>query len=296
MDLHHSLPSIPWTQNTESNSNKALRCVTIRQILRFQVTPRSRSFSLGMLMLVANVYRIRESTDSQGCWLGFDDGSGRIDGYKRGTEGDFVFEPFKYARIIGELEHRGDSDRKLLKIFHIEPVYEAHEIFHHLLRVIIETLISERGPPPVDHRVPSSPALLRPSQERTNHIVAALQEMSFSDDSSVGTSQNQVHISNSEDELLPDSVPRLALSILQADIVASISAHQVEAGGNMETGVHVVALVQEMHLRHPNITMSEFYVTTEQLLRERIIYNTIDDEHYACLSSENLSVIEHTQA
>lgn len=53
--------------------------------------------------------------------------------------------PFAYARIIGESEHR--SDRKLLKIFHIEPVYEAHEIFHHLLRVIIDTLFSERCPP-----------------------------------------------------------------------------------------------------------------------------------------------------
>ena len=58
---------------------------------------------------------------------------------------DYFPRPFAYARIIGESEHRGD--RKLLKIFHIEPVYEAHEIFHHLLRVIIDTLISERGPP-----------------------------------------------------------------------------------------------------------------------------------------------------
>jgi hypothetical protein len=56
-----------------------------------------------------------------------------------------LLRPFAYARIIGESEHRGN--RKLLKIFHIEPVYEAHEIFHHLLHTIIDTLSSERGPP-----------------------------------------------------------------------------------------------------------------------------------------------------
>jgi hypothetical protein len=42
-------------------------------------------------MLVANVYR--ESIDSQGCrWFGFDDGFGKMDGYKKQTEGDFIFE------------------------------------------------------------------------------------------------------------------------------------------------------------------------------------------------------------
>ena len=42
-------------------------------------------------MLVANVYR--QSIDAQGSrWFGFDDGLGKIDGYKRQTEGDFIFE------------------------------------------------------------------------------------------------------------------------------------------------------------------------------------------------------------
>ncbi|KAF8798080.1 hypothetical protein BYT27DRAFT_6918223 [Phlegmacium glaucopus] len=288
---HHFLSNIPWAQNTESNPSKALRCVTIRQILH--PTLGSPSFSFGMLMLVANVYS--QSIDSQGLsWFGFDDGLGKVDGYK--TEGDFIFEPFAYARIIGELEHRGD--RKLLKIFHIEPVYEAHEIFHHLLHVIMDTLISERGPPPVDRLVPSShssPALLKPSQGRMDHIIAALQEMSYSNDSSVRTSQDQTQISDSEDELLPDTAPHLALSTLQADIIACISTLQFEAGGDMGTGVPVISVVQKIHSRHPNITVLEFSAAAEQLLGDGVIYNTIDDLHYACRRPRLLKIsdVEH---
>ena len=97
-----------------------------------------------------------------------------------------LLRSFAYARIIPESEHHGD--RKLLKNFHIEPVYEAHDIFRHLIRAIIETLSSERGPPvrafvlpsqstlsnhtsvlqPVDHHISSSPILdPQAGQERT---------------------------------------------------------------------------------------------------------------------------------
>jgi len=271
----------PWTQNTESNPSKALRCVTTRQILRF--TPGSRNLPFGMLMLVANVYR--QSIDSQGCrWFGFDDGLGRIDGYKSQTERDSIFEPFAYARIIGESEHR--RDRRLLKIFHIEPVYEAHEIFHHLLHTIIDTLSSERGSPRVDHHIPSSTSSIQinpqASQERMDYSIPVLHETDDSD---------------SEDKLMPDArqIPScFALSVLRADIIASISEFQVESGGDMRTGVHIISIVQEVQSRHPNVTVSEFFSATEQLLSECLIYTTIDDKHYACrsprprLSSDNL--------
>jgi len=186
-----------------------------------------------------------------------------------------LLRPFAYARIIGESEHRGG--RKLLKIFHIEPVYEAHEIFHHLLHAIMDTLSYERGPPPVDHHIPSSPTLLsnlQADQERMDHDTV-LQEISLSDDS----------FSDSEDELPPDTIPCFTPSVLQADIIESISNLQIESGGDMGAGVHIISVIQEIQLRHPNITAPEFFAATEQLLNENLIHTTIDDEHYTCRSS-----------
>jgi len=77
-------------------------------------------------------------------------------------------------------------------------------------------------------------------------------------------------------------LPRFGLSVLQADIIASISKSQVESGGDMSRGVHIIHIVQEIQSRYPNITVPEFFFATEQLLSECLIYTTIDDEHYAC--------------
>lgn len=173
-----------------------------------------------------------------------------------------LLRSFAYARIIAESEHRGS--RNLLKIFHIEPVYEAHEIFHHLLHTITDTLSSERGPPVralffslqvsskhvsvlqlVDLHIPSrSSSPTQAGQEQMDHNIPVLQEISPSD----------VSVSDSEDGL----PPCFALSVLQTDIIASISNLQVESGGDMETGVHIISIVHEIQSLHPNITIPEF--------------------------------------
>jgi hypothetical protein len=103
----------------------------------------------------------------------------------------------------------------------------------------------------VDHHIPSSPTLLsnfQADQERMDHDITVLQEMSLLDDS----------ISDSEDELLPDTIPCFTLSVLQADIIESITKLQIERGGDMGAGVHIIPVIQEIQLRHPNITAPEF--------------------------------------
>lgn len=96
-----------------------------------------------------------------------------------------------------------------------------------------------------------------------NHILVALREISFSDNSS---SQNQGHISDSEDEFLLDTTSRFrTLSTLQADIIACISTLQVKAGGDIGIGVHITSVVQEIRSRYPNITVPEFLWVTSCL-------------------------------
>lgn len=101
---------------------------------------------------------------------------------------------------------------------------------------------------PVDHRIPSSASssiLLNPQagQELMDHNIPVLHEVSLS-----------------HDELVSDAIPLpcLGLSVLQADIIASISKFQVESGGDMSRGVHIIDIVQEIQACHPNITVPEF--------------------------------------
>jgi hypothetical protein len=100
----------------------------------------------------------------------------------------------------------------------------------------------------VDPHIPSrSSSPTQAGQDQMDHNIPVLQEISLSD----------VSVSDSEDEL-PDATPCFVPSVLQTDIIASISNLQVESGGDMETGVHIISIVQEIQSRHPNITIPEF--------------------------------------
>ncbi|KAF8965266.1 hypothetical protein BDZ97DRAFT_799053 [Flammula alnicola] len=101
----------------------------------------------GIRKLVANVYRNDPDPFSGRITYGLDDGTGRINGQRWPLkEGDPPFEPFAYARVLGELEQYKSA--KNLKVHHIRPVYDGHEVYHHILHTIMDTLTYERGPPP----------------------------------------------------------------------------------------------------------------------------------------------------
>lgn len=53
---------------------------------------------------------------------------------------------FEYARIVGELvdEYKGSRS---FKIFNMQPIYDPHEIYFHILHSIFDCLVLEKGPP-----------------------------------------------------------------------------------------------------------------------------------------------------
>jgi len=52
---------------------------------------------------------------------------------------------FEYVRVFGELSRFNGFN--LLKVYNIQPIYDAHEIYHHILQTMVDTLSLERGPP-----------------------------------------------------------------------------------------------------------------------------------------------------
>lgn len=150
----------------------SIQHATIQQILtanhvqtRFKINDKETGF----VQVVANVYDAnftREKVDFR-----LDDGTGRI----RATKWDVIDEDgerefadsmskfvvsffsertpiehpinrrFQYARVIGTIaEYRGLHHLKIIKIVLVE---DPHEIYHHLLRVMVEFLMTQHGPP-----------------------------------------------------------------------------------------------------------------------------------------------------
>lgn len=65
------------------------------------------------------------------------------------TWNEYLFNRgFQYARVIGTIaEYCG---MHYLKIMKIDLVDDPHEIYHHLLKVMVESLMLQRGPPVSD--------------------------------------------------------------------------------------------------------------------------------------------------
>ncbi|EKM82624.1 hypothetical protein AGABI1DRAFT_125089 [Agaricus bisporus var. burnettii JB137-S8] len=141
----------------------AIQHTTIRQILtathvqtRFKINDKETGF----VQLVANVY----DTSYTGGKMDFrlDDGTGRMKAMKwdiidEDKECEFAESiGFQYARVIGTIaEYCG---MHYLKIMKIDLVDDPHEIYHHLLKVMVEFLMLQRGPPSHAVARPAMPA------------------------------------------------------------------------------------------------------------------------------------------
>ena len=56
-----------------------------------------------------------------------------------------IDRPFDFAVVVGQLEENHGSS--VVKVLHIQPLYDPHEIYFHILHVIFDTLRYERGNP-----------------------------------------------------------------------------------------------------------------------------------------------------
>ncbi|KIM49312.1 hypothetical protein M413DRAFT_438499 [Hebeloma cylindrosporum] len=173
------LTSSQWAQNSVSNPTFGFRRVTVRQLLDaintndyaapFQI----HGFPVKRVMLVANVYLNEPHSSSGLVRYGFDDGSGKIMGNRwPEKEGDPPFEAFGYVRAFGDLSRFNGSN--FLKVYNIQPIHDAHEIYYHILHAMVDALSSERGPPPpiMHKRKPLTPVqldLLTCISDRTLH-------------------------------------------------------------------------------------------------------------------------------
>jgi len=143
----------PWTQNSITNLEDGVRRVTVKQLLNAHRKVDEGEFfidqqPLGKFIFVANVYFNRILLSKQMVTYGFDDGSGSINGYRLETAMATrypTFAPFDYAVVVGQL--KANDRTSTVKVLHIQPLYDPHEIYFHLLHVIFDTLRYERGNP-----------------------------------------------------------------------------------------------------------------------------------------------------
>lgn len=159
--LHHNLVDHRKISDSDSQtqsraeSKGGLRHVTIRQVLKaahvethFEIDGQEVDF----IAIFANVYDV----NYRGTKLdyGLDDGSGRIKAFswvtdERGAErevAEYRESPFTFARVIGRIsEYRGIYSIQLTKINRV--IKEPHEIYHHLTKAMVESLMYKHGPP-----------------------------------------------------------------------------------------------------------------------------------------------------
>ncbi|CAA7271643.1 unnamed protein product [Cyclocybe aegerita] len=268
-------------QNTLSNPECGVRKVTIKQLLqavesryglpRFTVS----GHGIGKVLLVANVY----STDvgeeiPRRITYSFDDGSGRIDGFKWEGICDPDFDPFDYACVVGELD-RFDDGRKAIKIFHIRPIYDPHEVYYHIIHAIVDTLSVERGPPPRGSM--ASPISASHSQEadQVEKITEAVGDLAISG--------GRGELSSSRTQNNSKNNPPPAVSRLERDIASCISRLTAasEDDESSDDGAEIGAIIEEIKALYPDIEAKEFSSAVESLINQGIITTTIDDYHYA---------------
>ncbi|KAF9535280.1 hypothetical protein CPB83DRAFT_888011 [Crepidotus variabilis] len=84
----------------------------------------------------------------------FDDGTGRIRGFKSGTAVGFSrlnesvltgFSGFNYVSLIGQLRNRNGA--VIIQVIFIRSIEDAHEVYYHTLQVIFDAVRYERGNP-----------------------------------------------------------------------------------------------------------------------------------------------------
>jgi hypothetical protein len=124
---------------------------------------KSNGLNVFQFIAVANVYQNQVISSKSRISYGFDDGTGKISGYKleAGTRyypyalddycsNTFLIgcpnRPFAYATILGQL-HKDSDGSVAVKVLYIRPLTDAHEIYFHLLHVIFDDLRYERGNP-----------------------------------------------------------------------------------------------------------------------------------------------------
>ncbi|TCD59848.1 replication factor A protein 2 [Steccherinum ochraceum] len=153
----------------ERDWQTALRPVTIRQIHDAELPYTKADFKMNgkevkNLTIVAQI--ISEDVNSDGeirrITYTLEDGTskGRLRAFYNGSPGFPAPKfPLQYGRFSGTLFRKGATN--FLKVNHLRPVKDVHEIYSHVLEVVAVTLLYERGPPVKGTQRPAPP---EPSQ------------------------------------------------------------------------------------------------------------------------------------
>ncbi|KAL4251736.1 hypothetical protein ABKN59_004479 [Abortiporus biennis] len=160
-----------------SDPRWSLRSCTIRQLLDAKQQHSKAPFcidgrEISKVTVVAHdpnpILREEDTnTGSMRYWFSLDDGTSK--GPIKGTYNttiSFQKSPLDYYRVAGDIYK---SNHKItMRIDHILPVTNPHEIYFHYLEVMNVTLsYTARGPPPGTSELVHIPAVVRPSQPMT---------------------------------------------------------------------------------------------------------------------------------
>ncbi|KAF9484722.1 hypothetical protein BDN70DRAFT_872260 [Pholiota conissans] len=233
-------------------------------------------------MLVANVL----SDDPDSKKLIMDDGTGKITGYREPKARIPTFVNLSYARIVAEL--RSNNERRSLQITHVRPVYDGHEIYHHILRAIADTLSLERGPPVY----PPSNAEIAAIDVDT--LTQDIEQLNISRNVFANCAPSLQHLQQEvilpiHDQHLEASSSRHDISasqqsnqrlLLQQDIINSLLDKEPQ---DSFSGVHVANFIPDIILKHETITADELNDALEDLLERNLITTVQDDEYFRCL-------------
>ncbi|KAF8910986.1 hypothetical protein CPB84DRAFT_1763066 [Gymnopilus junonius] len=270
----------PYIQ--KSISNEGLRRVTIRQLLDAVPTGDSaRRFgingsTINKVMLVVNIYYDSISWISPGHTCrsyGLDDGTGRLTAYSYESGTDHILDAFAYARVVGELvdDHRRSRS---LKILNIQPIYDPHEIYFHILHSIFESLIVERDPPPIEV-ISSTPFPGFEHRQQEPSIDVGFQQLSLLGHTSEA-SRLQASGFTHPNLPAPTGIPFTQLDFDVMSCLSNTSLWQ-------ENGVNIEDLISHIKRHRPAITSRELSDSIEFLIEARRITITVDDWHYRLL-------------
>ncbi|KXN86894.1 hypothetical protein AN958_09489 [Leucoagaricus sp. SymC.cos] len=141
--------------NQAESKAGSLRHVTIKQVLKAK--HEETHFKIGNqvahhLVILANVYDVTYRGGKLS--YGLDDGTGRMKAYSWVTDdkdaeravAEYEAHPFAFARVIGKIsEFNRIYSIDLVKISRV--VEDPHEIYHHLLKSMVESVMYVQGPP-----------------------------------------------------------------------------------------------------------------------------------------------------
>ncbi|KAF9562544.1 hypothetical protein CPC08DRAFT_371953 [Agrocybe pediades] len=199
-----------------------------------------------MVMVVANICWHHEDSLKIGRTYELDDGTGRIRGRYLDPTYNLVYEPFAYVRVTGQLEDSRGS--RMLKITNIQLIFDAHEIYYHILHSIFDTLVDERGPPP--------PGTF-PSPFNEHDAPSGVEHFSTLKVSNHSTSEPSSSAMDPQILNLMESGSRSQrLPLLQLDALVCIQDPQMPSG---EYGVFIGDIIERLKEKYSDLTGPEMW-------------------------------------